>query len=1085
MDPERWGQIDRVLQAALAVEDGERRAYLDEVCAGDAELREAVEAMLASDATVVSAAETPAVESGDEWAVGRLVGPYRIEALLGKGGMGAVYLAHDDRLGRAVAIKVVASGANAGLIRRFTLEALAASALNHPNIVTVHDVGGSGALRYMVTEYVDGEVLRARMRREMTVAEAVDVARQVASALSAAHAAGVVHRDIKPENVMVRGDGLVKVLDFGIAKLVEGAWRTGQEIETEVATEPGMRIGTCAYMSPEQARAEEVDGRTDVWSLGVLLYEMLAGRKPFRGPTRMDALVAVMKAEPELVAGIPWELSEVIVRALRKRAEERYQTAEEMAAALDEVKRRLAADGATTNGRNEARTGRRPAAPTNLPEEREPLIGRERELRAIVEELRGARLLTLTGPGGTGKTRLAAEAGRALLTEFVDGVYFVDLAAIRDPALVASTVARALDVKEAGGTPIDETLLNALGGRELLLVLDNFEQVVDAAPFVARLLTAPRLKVLVTSRERLRVSAEQEYPLSPLVLPPSDRVASGTELARYGSVELLVRRARAVHPTFELEGLSEAGMAAVAEICRRLDGLPLAIELAAARLRILTPEALLGKLDRQLKLLVGGARDMPERQQTMRAAIAWSYDLLEQEERRLFERLSVFSGGWTMEAAEGLDPDEDILDLLARLTERSLVMVERHGEDVRYRMLETIRQYAVEKLGETGEEARTRSAHADWFVTFAERADAELEGPNKAPWLVRLDREQENVRSALEWSGGEGLAPVLALRLAAAMGRFWSLQGLWSEGGSWLERALAGAEVAPSRPRATALFWIGKLSRRQSNFEHARETVAESMAMRRELGDLPGTAQALGELGMIADLMGAVETAEALLHEALALYEELGDDSGRVDVITFLSHAAYARNDFDAAEAATVRALEIYRALDDRSRIATGLYNLGVFARRRRDFAAATELLEESLALAREFDERPLVARAIHFLGNVAGGQQDYGRAARLRAEAARAYLAMGDGYMLLHLFDDVVAEALARELPERAARLFGAVLRFEETGALPTRSPGDTLEAELLASVRGALGETETELAMAKGRGLSVEQALELACDD
>jgi predicted ATPase len=742
MDVERWRTIDRVLQGALELEGEERHAYLDEACAGDAELRAEVEALLGFEPKAEGFIEQPAIEAagvapvvGEPWAVGRVVGRYRIEALLGAGGMGEVYRARDEQLGRMVAVKVVLEGKDAGLVLRFRQEARMASSLNHPNIVTVYDAGEADGAPYLVSEYVEGEVLRARMRVGLAVGEAVEVARQVASALGAAHAAGIVHRDIKPENVIVRGDGLVKVLDFGIAKLLERARsRALRDTLTAPMTGPGVIIGTAAYMSPEQARGEEVDVRTDVWSLGVMLYEMVAGQRPFRGATQMNVLLAVMNQEPEPLEGVPKGLVEVIKRALRKRAGERYQTVGEMAGALERLGEAFGAGevragrGMSTDEGGEAERGTDEGAgwntaatalleprtqeqenpATNLPEELEPLIGRERELRAVVNELRQTRLVTVTGPGGTGKTRLVVEAGKTLLPEFDAGVFFVELASICDPALIVPAVARVLDVEEERGAAPDEALARFLREREMLLVLDTFEHVIVAAPTVERLLVeAPRLKILVTSREPLRVSGEHEFRLSPL--ESRDAVA------------LLVDHVRAVRTSF---ALSEANAATVAEICRRLDRLPLAIELAAARMKILSPEALLGRLDERLNLLVGGARDLPERQRTMRAAIAWSYDLLGEGERRLFARLSVFTEGWTLDDAAGVvdllssdlrlsSSDEtsvvgnegertaDIPDILDRLVDKSLVLMEKQGHEVRYRMLETIREFAAEKLHET------------------------------------------------------------------------------------------------------------------------------------------------------------------------------------------------------------------------------------------------------------------------------------------------------------------------------------------------------------------------------------------------
>jgi predicted ATPase/serine/threonine protein kinase len=1134
MDEERMRLIDLVLEGAVELDGTERRAFLDGVCVGDAELRAEVEALLSLEAEAEQFIEQPAIEAagdalgagGAAWAIGNTVGPYRIEARLGAGGMGEVYRALDERLVRSVAIKVLLEGADAELVRRFGLEAQAASSLNHPNIVTVHDVGEVDGAPYLVTEYVEGETLRERLRSGMAVGDAVAIARQVASALEAAHGAGVVHRDVKPENVMVRPDGLVKVVDFGIAKLLERGRSEGEREggAAEAVTGPGVVIGTAAYMSPEQARGDVVDGRTDVWSLGVMLCEMVAGRRPFRGPTQIDLLVAIVSKEPEGMEELPEGLGEIVGRSLRKRLEDRYQTAGEMAAALERFRGALgerragdrvptdvdANDAATVHP--EAETNERTIPPTNLPEEVGSLIGRERELGALVGELRRARLVTVTGPGGTGKTRLATAAGRALLPEFEQGAFFVELAAIREPALVVSAIAQALEVKETGGTGIGEKLERFLRDRELLLVLDNFEQVVDAAPLVARLLAgAPRLKALVTSRERLHVSVEREFPLAPLELPPSDRLPTSGELGGFGAVALLVERARAARPGFELSALSDPARGAVAEICRRLDGLPLAIELAAARLRMLTPEALLARLDRQLKLLTGGARDLPERQQTMRAAIAWSYDLLDDAERDLFARLSVFSGGWTLDAAEEVtrgpwpvarDADSeiasggngesratghgsrattDILDLLTQLADKSLVVVEEGMEERRYRMLETIRQFAAERVaerGEGGEEERLRAAHASWFVELAEAHADEYRQRRNIRLLVQLERDLDNMRAALEWS--ERRAPGMLLRLCGAMGLVWSMRGLWSEGRSWLERALVG-DRSRSLDRAKALFWAGRMARSQSDYEPAREWLTESIALRRELGDRFGVANALGELGSAIHGLGDFDAAEALWCEGLALADELGDLGLRAHLLNYLAAAVHERHDVDRAQTLIEEYLSISRELGDGPRVAVALYNLGVMAHGRGEYGRATELLEESLALARDFDQRPLATRVSHVLGNVAGSQGDFGRAARLRAEASREYLAMGDRYMIAILFEDVVPEALARGMGERAAHLLGALMRFEETGEIP---PAEWA-SDLLGSVRNALGEREADEAMAEGRKLTLEQALDLALSD
>jgi non-specific serine/threonine protein kinase len=495
----------------------------------------------------------------------------------------------------------------------------------------------------------------------------LEVIAQVATALGAAHKAGIVHRDVKPENLMLRTDGYVKVLDFGIAKLlVEAASPadTAGHTDPNRATMPGTILGTTRYMSPEQAIGTAVDARSDVWSLGVVLYELIAGRPPFEGPTPMGTLAMILGREPEpldrAAPGAPEALCSVVARALRKQPADRFASAAEMASALRDAARELRGEAAHTPVHGEPATLRPEAArssdvrPTNLPESVSPIVGREREVDEVSGLLRSprVRLVTLTGPGGTGKTRLALEVARALLAEYRDGVFAVDLSQLADPSLVAAHIGQALRLAEAGGTPMGELLARHLRERELLLLLDSFEHLLAAAPLVSELLgSAPGLKVLATSRAPLHLRQEREVAVEPLEVPAFSTLPPLEELARSGAVALFVERAREAKPSF---GLTAENARAVVEICRRLEGLPLAIELAAARVKLFAPRALLGKLEHRLKLLTGGARDLPERQQTMRGAVSWSYDLLDAGERELLCRLAVFAGGCDYEAAEAV-----------------------------------------------------------------------------------------------------------------------------------------------------------------------------------------------------------------------------------------------------------------------------------------------------------------------------------------------------------------------------------------------------------------------------------------------
>ena len=695
---------------------------------------------------------------------------YRVERELGSGGMATVYLAEDLKHRRRVAVKVIEPEvAQAIGGERFLKEIDVTARLSHPNILPLFDSGSSDGRLYYVMPFVAGETLRARLAREqrMAIDDAVRLTKEMASALVYAHEQGTVHRDIKPENILLSA-GIALLADFGIAHSIRAAAGTDQTI---VATTIGSMVGTPGYMSPEQISGAIVDARTDLYALACVLFEMLAGQPPFVAATA-DALFRAHLTAParrvtELRPDVPPALSDVIARGLAKAPADRFETATAFAEAIAAA---ASASGAGSAGSH------------NLPRLRTQFVGRERELAECSRLLDEAQLLTITGIGGGGKTRLALQLAERLLGRFPGGVWFVDLALVADGDRVRAALAAAIGVREMAGEDPVETIKTALQGKRVLVMFDNCEHVLPAVATLANhLLSLDGVQILATSREGIGIDGERLFALRSLGVPSLEAERNVDELREVDAVKLFVDRARLAVHDFALTGTNAP---AVADICRRLDGIPLAIELAAARIRVLPAEQIRAKLDDRFKLLTGGSKVALARHQTLRATLQWSYDLLTPAERQLLRALSVFAGGWTLAHATRVwsqSGDEfDTLDLLGRLIEKSLVLLERdRSGEPRYGLLETVRQYARDGLNDAGEATAVRARHAATFMDLAARGYHER-FEKEQHWTVILETEHDNLRAALEFLRDSDAGKYL--ELAGALAWFWQTRSHLVEG---------------------------------------------------------------------------------------------------------------------------------------------------------------------------------------------------------------------------------------------------------------------------------------------------------------
>lgn len=1059
------------------------------------------------------------------------VGPHRVEEEIGRGGMGVVYRARDERLDRAVAIKALPPSVVGDPRRRarFEREARLLALVSHPNLPAIHSVEEVDGRLYLVLELVEGESLSDRLAGgALPLRQSLRICAQVAAAVEAAHERGVVHRDLKPANVKVTSTGLAKVLDFGLAKLLDenesGVSGSIEWPDDSDLTLDGALLGTLPYMSPEQLAGQAVDERADSWAFGCLLDECLTGRRTWGVGKPAERARRIREDEPDwdqLPADTPDRVRRLLQHCLakdpRRRLRRMRDAQVELEAALEEL------DGRATR----PRVG-------NLPRQLTSFLGRRAELERLRELLEATPLVTVAGSGGCGKTRLALEAARGMQAELKGGAWQVDLSTISLPQQVAPAVAATLQVEVRPGTSVEDSLQTALAEASLLLVLDNCEHLVEpVAELSERLLrTCPGLQVLATSREPLELTGERVLSLGPLALPPGTGETAPTAalLQESEAAGLFLERAGAADDRFEL---TDANAPAVAEICRRLDGLPLALELAAARLRSLSLEQLADRLDDRFRLLGKSTGPGPARHQTLRALVDWSHEQLHDLERVVLRRLAVFSGPFTLEAAEQVvagapGPDEhEVLDLLSRLVERSLVVVERNPSGIRYRLLETIRAYGAEKLGEAGERSRTRQAHRARHAALVAAWAPRLNGPERLEALAVLDADRAELEAGLSWPA-EGTEDADArLVLAACLLHWWRSRGRLAEGLAHCESVLSDDRVddADATRRAQCLATasalagdIGEVARSIEWGEEAWELASlhgdlrlqsqtlrvlstgnmrageldlslsraeRALELAQQLGDALLESWGLGTVANAAWMAGERDRVRELRERGLAIARRLGDDLGVAQALGLIGIIDLQEGNMDAAIRRLEESLALRRRIKDRTGQAVTLVNLSRCRAIAGDQARAREPLEEALRIFRSIGGHEGLGVSLNNLAEMSRTAGDLGRARELYRQSLATSMSTGDGLRLIDVLENLGRLDETEGWFERSARIFGGAEAMR-LSAGADRDATDLADHETHhARLLETLGEQAFEAERKTGAALSNDELTQLALSD
>ncbi|MGV9823848.1 protein kinase domain-containing protein [Nocardia xishanensis] len=998
---------------------------------------------------------------------------------IGRGGFGVVYRCTQRGLDRAVAVKVLTGELEENRERFFREQRAMGRLTGHPNIVGVLEVGETATDRpYLVMPYHPQGSLEAQIRRDgpLSVQEVLRLGVKMAGALEAAHRAEVLHRDVKPANILLTDYGEPALTDFGIAHLA-GGFRTATGVVT----------GSPAFTAPEVLGGDSPSRASDVYGLGATLFCALTGHAAFERRSGEQVVAQFLRITTQPVPdlrerGIPEDVCAVIEAAMSREPRER-PTAAEFGQQLQRIQQahgygvdQMALRAEPGGERASPTTAPPPpwagvpgrsgvgvrAGARSLPRELTSFVDRRSQISEVKNLLSRSPLVTLTGIGGVGKSRLALRIAHKLRGDLAGGVWFVELVELRDSSLLVDVVAATFGVRAQVGRPMLEVLLEFLSSREVLLVLDNCEHMIEAVAKLAESLlrACPHLRILATSREPIGIGGEAVLPVPPLKFPDPRSGPSLRGAAGYDAVTLFAERAAAAVPGFQL---TEANRASVARICARLDGLPLAIELAAARLRTMSTEQILARLTDRFALLTRGNRGAPTRQQTLGWCIGWSYDLCTPTEQRLWGRLSVFAGSFELDAAEdvcGGDLTEpEFLDALSALVDKSILIREESDATVRFRQLETVQEYGRQKIKEAGEYSELRRRHRDWYARLALDAESDWVSPRQLDWITRIRREQPNFRKALELSRSESDAS--GLRTAAALFSFWFSSGRLSEGHRWCERMLVSASDAPTADRAKALSLSSLFASQLGDLPAATVRVAELRDLAEQTAD--HTIESLLALADGCTALNSGDRARAgiRLNDAAEAFSARGEVLLQLRALVILGWAYVLQRDMPNAIACLEKVLTVSDAHGEVMYRSIALRPMALAVWQRGERERAVQLLEEALRLSRQVVDPLVAAFGLEILAWIAAEKRDARRAAVLLGAANELVHAVGPSIMFPHMVryheecERRTRDVLGRRgydstYREGAAMSFEAAIDFALGERHRTKAPADHATASL-----------------------------------